>query len=516
MKHIWWSGLFLFSCGENNNPLCGDSVIDFGEVCDDGNNIDGDGCSATCARAELCGDGVLDPQEVCDDGNTNGGDGCAFDCSRLESCGDTLIQAELGEECDDGNTNNGDGCSALCARERCGNGTIDADEECDDGNQQNGDACNADCTNSTCGDNTAQPGELCFGAPTAVLSGVGAFQLSEGDFDLDGDLDLVVADVGASQTLVLQNEAGVFTNIQSLANGVDTPLTVLLVDLNADGRKELALSKTNFGTNNSTLEVFSFDGASFVIQSSLFRGGIASFSLISGNFNGDALPDVAVANVNGGSVTTIQNNGNNQFSVLANLGGFQQPNAIAAGDFNADGFDDIAVADLTATTSQVLLSNGSSQLFRQSVFLSGFGGLGAAAGDTNQDGVEDYLIAHALFGTSLLYQGNPGALPSKVGSVFAQSARSLTLSDLDGDGDLDLLSANGGDVFQNQGLFSSPITNIVSVFVNEGGIFRAIDSIEVGQGPSAVVAGDFTEDGIIDLISTDVVGAQLTLTPGVR
>lgn len=29
-------------------PFCGDGILDDGEACDDGNNVDGDGCSATC------------------------------------------------------------------------------------------------------------------------------------------------------------------------------------------------------------------------------------------------------------------------------------------------------------------------------------------------------------------------------------------------------------------------------------------------------------------------------------
>jgi cysteine-rich repeat protein len=29
-------------------PRCGDKILDGGEVCDDGNNVDGDGCAANC------------------------------------------------------------------------------------------------------------------------------------------------------------------------------------------------------------------------------------------------------------------------------------------------------------------------------------------------------------------------------------------------------------------------------------------------------------------------------------
>ncbi len=60
---------------------CGNGTIDPGETCDDGNRIDGDGCSATC-RDAACGDGVVDELrgEQCDDGGTAPGDGCSAAC----------------------------------------------------------------------------------------------------------------------------------------------------------------------------------------------------------------------------------------------------------------------------------------------------------------------------------------------------------------------------------------------------------------------------------------------------
>lgn len=74
--------------------------------------------------------------EVCDDGNEDDGDGCIIDCS-LVSCGDGVVQ--LGEECDDGNVNNTDACLSICLNARCGDGFVRVDvpefiEVCDDGN----------------------------------------------------------------------------------------------------------------------------------------------------------------------------------------------------------------------------------------------------------------------------------------------------------------------------------------------------------------------------------------------
>src|SRR4051794_39526664 len=38
---------------------CGDNIVAVGEVCDDGNNRSGDGCSADCQSLETCGNGYL-------------------------------------------------------------------------------------------------------------------------------------------------------------------------------------------------------------------------------------------------------------------------------------------------------------------------------------------------------------------------------------------------------------------------------------------------------------------------
>lgn len=56
---------------------CGNGTVDPGEECDDGNAIDGDGCTASCT---ICGNGVVAPAEDCDDGNVADGDGCSAAC----------------------------------------------------------------------------------------------------------------------------------------------------------------------------------------------------------------------------------------------------------------------------------------------------------------------------------------------------------------------------------------------------------------------------------------------------
>lgn len=185
------------SCKRLN--YCGDGQINGNEACDDGNTLDGDGCSAncqvevgftcsttmgqsTCSRIS-CGNGILetDKGETCDDGGRVSGDGCSancqietgYDCHSVDengtsicvkTCGNGKVETEFGEVCDDGNDISGDGCStncrveagytcsvpkggtaSICYARLCGDGFVAGSEECDDGNTVDGDGCSSSC-----------------------------------------------------------------------------------------------------------------------------------------------------------------------------------------------------------------------------------------------------------------------------------------------------------------------------------------------------------------------------------
>ena len=50
------------------------------EACDDGNDVEGDGCDTNCTES-ACGNFIVAGDEECDDGNLDNGDGCESDCT---------------------------------------------------------------------------------------------------------------------------------------------------------------------------------------------------------------------------------------------------------------------------------------------------------------------------------------------------------------------------------------------------------------------------------------------------
>jgi cysteine-rich repeat protein len=145
--------------GMCTTSVCGNGLLEGGEVCDDGNRVSGDGCSYDCLSKETCGNGYVDyvKGEMCDDGNGSDGDACENDCT-LPKCGNNII--DVGEVCDDGNNMDGDGCSRDCkSTEKCGNGILDPGEECDDGNRTDHDGCQSTCKRERCGDGITDPAD---------------------------------------------------------------------------------------------------------------------------------------------------------------------------------------------------------------------------------------------------------------------------------------------------------------------------------------------------------------------
>jgi subtilisin family serine protease len=178
-----YNALKAVGAGTSDNggsTLCGNRIIERGELCDD-TNLGGQTClsrgfdkgvlscakdcktfiTALCAK---CGNGVVESGEVCDDGPKNGYTGyCNKTCSAKSSggsavCGNAII--ETGETCDDG-VKNGlpNFCNKTCTGKTatiCGNGVVEGAEACDDG-VNNG---RVGYCNSTCSGRTSQGGTV--------------------------------------------------------------------------------------------------------------------------------------------------------------------------------------------------------------------------------------------------------------------------------------------------------------------------------------------------------------------
>ena len=280
------------SCVSGDNApcvwaACGDGIVQpgQGEVCDDGNTAtescsygeevcvvcDG-GCQERTLSGSFCGDGVVQAQEVCDDGNRVDGDYCSADCGQRTSvCGDGV--RELSEVCDDGNQDDGDYCSADCFNVTtiCGDWRLEGTEACDDGNTftetcQYGQLecviCDSSCALafgevSYCGDGITQDGESCDDGNVGVESC--AYGL-ESCLVCDAGCELVPGNVAYCGDGIVQADeacdAGTSV-VDTCRYGVSS---CLLCDANCNefwGRRNIAVMASSMAPSNATMAIAS-------------------------------------------------------------------------------------------------------------------------------------------------------------------------------------------------------------------------------------------------------------------
>src|SRR5215831_15948926 len=100
-----------------------------------------------------------------------------------------------------------------------------------------------------------------------------------------------------------------------------------------------------------SLQILILDGSaqaqnvSFIARRD-FGAGTNPISVAVGDFNGDGVQDLAVANGNSNNVSVLLGNGDGTFQAAVNFDAGGGPVSVAVGDFNGDGVQDLAVANI--------------------------------------------------------------------------------------------------------------------------------------------------------------------------
>jgi hypothetical protein len=278
--------------------------------------------------------------------------------------------------------------------------------------------------------------------------------IAVGDFNHSGHQGLAIGEFNnQAAAILLGNGTGSFVpSSAAFANAFAMPVNALdAADFNADGNLDLAIVN---GVGYQSLVALGYGNGAFNTAGPFYSGGFSASAAV-GDFNGDGRLDTALvsggsAAIGGSGVTVSLGNGDGTFTLASgspiSLGTYLS--AIAIADFNGDGKLDLAVTDSSGNAVIILLGNGDGTFGTPTTIPVGNGPEAIVAGDFNNDGKLDLATANYGDGTITLLLGQgDGTFTQASGSPYTvgQYPYQITAADFNGDGKLDLATANLSD-----------------------------------------------------------------------
>ncbi len=338
--------------------------------------------------------------------------------------------------------------------------------------------------------------------------GIAPFAMVKGDFNGDGVVDVVTVNSNSTDNTVSVllgngglagqiNPDGTVNNLPIFQSPLiyavgSRPAGIVTGDFNADGKPDIAVANTGDGTVSV---LYGKGDGTFQPAVTLIVGN-APVGIAAGDIDGDGNLDLVVANSGDGTLSVLRGNGDGSFQTQTTITVGSGPQNVVLADFNGDGSLDIAVANGISNTASVLLGKGDGTFKPATILPTGSSPFAVAAMDVAGSGKVSLAVSNLNDGTVSFYQGN--------GDGTFQTAKTLTvgslptafaLGDFYANGYLDLAVASSGDQ-----------ANTVVVFAgypdSQGGYINGAGAAlsAVGANPQGLVAADVSGVGLTGLV----------------
>ncbi len=340
------------------------------------------------------------------------------------------------------------------------------------------------------GQGTAGVGNGTFAAPTTAPVGTSPAGLATGDWNGDGIADLVALNTGDATLSVLLGNGAAGVGDGTFAAGQTVPLTgepidAAPADFDEDGITDLAVASGSGG-----LRLLHGDGAAGIgtgtfTPTATFATG-STQAVIVDDFNDDGVWDIAAATTSGARVLLghgTAGRGDGTFAAAVTYPCQSQPYSIVTGDWNGDGITDLAVGNSGSASVSVLRGNGAAGVgdgtFAAAVNVAcGTTPYGLTVADWNGDGVSDLTVANGssvrtfsvLLGNAAAGVGD-GTFAAAVATATPNQPRNLVIGDFNEDGLPDLLALQNtaGNLARLAGSCGSLVSTSIAVTSPNGG-----------------------------------------------
>jgi CSLREA domain-containing protein len=306
---------------------------------------------------------------------------------------------------------------------------------------------------------------------------------------------------GPSQSHTLASGSADEYPLQVLEN----PQAVAVADFNGDLIPDLAIANGGASVNAAGQNTVSIwlgrgDGTFPKEPDKSVSVPYGPRSLVAGDFDGDGDTDLATADSESSLITILNNDGHGTFSVALSTGAGVLPAALTAADLDGDTHLDLVVAHFRGDnngTLWVFWGNAGGGFTEPQEVRVGLAPCSIAAGDFIPGGCLDLAVANYDAGTVMVLEVLSGRQFSLRATIPCPFPSALTAADLDGDGDVDLAVAD----YQSGNVY---------VLRNDlpAGTFSPQGSYYAETGVTSLAHADLDLDGHIDLVAAKGMSKQ--------
>jgi|GEM_PF-3419269 hypothetical protein len=335
--------------------------------------------------------------------------------------------------------------------------------------------------------------------------------LAWGDYNSNGSLDILITGedaAGVAFSQIYQSGGGGFGNINAGLPGVNAS-AVDWGDYDNDGDLDILLTGNDPATDSDITRIYRNDGNNSFINLNAGLTGVSNSAAVWGDYDNDGDLDAFIAGEsNGIPITEIYRNDGVSGFVNSNSALTGVSNAAAAwGDFDNDGDLDLVVTGNDGTSpASTLYRNDDGIFVNQNAALANIENGSAAWGDYDNDGDLDLLLIGLAGVTpvSRVYRNDNGSFTNiNAGLVGVQQGEG-EWGDYNNDGRLDI-------VITGEDSNGNPIS---TVYQNNGiGGFTLLGFPGLANLKSSSVAwGDLNNDNTLDLLlmGEDAAGTPFT------
>jgi hypothetical protein len=297
---------------------------------------------------------------------------------------------------------------------------------------------------------------------------------------------------------------GSFEPAVNYTSGGSEPTGIAMGDLNGDGSLDLVVANNAGGGGAGSIAILLGKGDGSFSAPVLYTAGTRPLGVAVADFNGDGKLDIAATNEGGSNVSIFLGKGDGSFSAPVNYVVGLAPFRVMAADFNRDGKIDLAVANQNDNTLSILLGKGDGTFNSAVNYNAGASPDSIASGDLNGDGNLDLVVSDAgsASGTTVgvLLGNGDGTFKPLVSYAAGNEPTSVVLGDFNIDGKLDIVSTD----FSSGAIGGAGEGTAISLLLGNGdGTFQSPVQYSVGIGPVNVVAADLNGDGSLDLVTAN-------------